>query len=566
MNRVSLLARSEGACCRIIRCLLLLLAGAAGAHGEGAEPDWSLQAATFGEPVPAPQECLSAEQSAMLRARAAASMDALVASGIALPKGEVACLFEWPVRPVGELSGHVAYAITNFVDHDSDSPESLRDYNCGARTYDLANGYDHDGTDIASVVHPWRRMRLDQLLAVAACDGVIVHKEDGHFDRNCGFNSLPANVVILQHGNGVRSVYAHLKEGSVTSKPTGALVIAGEALGVVASSGSSSGPHLHFEVWDEDDSIIDPFEGSCGSAASMWREQPPYYDPAILHVATSTQAPVHPPCPTEEPWTERQVFALGERTYFTCYGRDALPGDIIEFRLTRPDGSTEFSSTGTFPGYVSRYSPYWSGAVPSPGAWRVTFSVTGLPPVTRKFFVCPAGGIGEDGDADGTPDSCDPCPLTPSSLQSDSDGDGLGDDCDACPHVQDTALQVDTDGDGWGDACDGCVLFADPGQDDSNHDGASDACDLTWGDVAPAAAPDGVVDIADVSRVLSFTVATEIASVEDSRRADVAPASFASGSPETATPTARSPASINVMDVVLLLRVVAGLTQLSSPY
>ena len=53
------------------------------------------------------------------------------------------------------------------------------------------------------------------------------------------------NYIILQHTNGMTSVYAHLsqilvKQGDIVSK--------GKEIGKVGTTGASTGPHLHFEV------------------------------------------------------------------------------------------------------------------------------------------------------------------------------------------------------------------------------------------------------------------------------------------------------------------------------
>ena len=79
-----------------------------------------------------------------------------------------------------------------------------------------------------------------------------------------------------------------LQNGSVTTKPIGALVEQGELLGVVASSGCSGGPHLHFEVYDDTDQLIDPYDGACNGTnpgETWWASQRPYYDSAVNHVA-----------------------------------------------------------------------------------------------------------------------------------------------------------------------------------------------------------------------------------------------------------------------------------------
>ncbi|GEC89633.1 M23 family metallopeptidase [Brevibacillus brevis] len=60
------------------------------------------------------------------------------------------------------------------------------------------------------------------------------------------------NVVILDHGNGEFSYFAHLKEGSAKVK-VGDHVEKGDLLGLCGNSGNSSEPHLHYQVSDGKD-------------------------------------------------------------------------------------------------------------------------------------------------------------------------------------------------------------------------------------------------------------------------------------------------------------------------
>ncbi len=53
-------------------------------------------------------------------------------------------------------------------------------------------------------------------------------------------------VVILDHGNGIKTFYSHLERLDVAK---GQRVAEGEVLGTQGSTGKVTGPHLHFEVW-----------------------------------------------------------------------------------------------------------------------------------------------------------------------------------------------------------------------------------------------------------------------------------------------------------------------------
>lgn len=60
---------------------------------------------------------------------------------------------------------------------------------------------------------------------------------------------LAGNYVVIRHPWGEYSLYAHMKPGTARVK-VGQVVKAGETIGQVGSSGSSTEPHLHFQVCD----------------------------------------------------------------------------------------------------------------------------------------------------------------------------------------------------------------------------------------------------------------------------------------------------------------------------
>ena len=71
----------------------------------------------------------------------------------------------------------------------------------------------------------------------AVDDGVVVYAGWSNF----GYG----NLIVLDHGNGFQSLYAHLSEIYVVC---GQSVYQGTTIGAMGSTGNSTGPHLHFEL------------------------------------------------------------------------------------------------------------------------------------------------------------------------------------------------------------------------------------------------------------------------------------------------------------------------------
>jgi murein DD-endopeptidase MepM/ murein hydrolase activator NlpD len=208
----------------------------------------------------------------------------------AVDAGELS--FSLPIRCV---PGETCW-VANYVDIDP-GPEA-RDFTCGFQTYD-----GHKGTDFAVRDLGVMRRGVDVL---AAARGVVKGVRDGMDDvdfrgvdskllkgHECG------NGVLLDHGNGWRTQYCHMRKGSVAVRP-GQQIVGGQPLGKVGLSGETIFPHVHFQVTHAG-KIIDPFAGAaprslCGSAAEpVWdeeaREQLPYRPFAIYNVGISGHVP-----------------------------------------------------------------------------------------------------------------------------------------------------------------------------------------------------------------------------------------------------------------------------------
>lgn len=106
------------------------------------------------------------------------------------------------------------------------------------RRLDPINGESayHQGVDI--------RGRLGADIKATA-GGMVLRAS---YDRGNG------RYIVLDHGNGFRTKYAHLKQSLVQK---GDAVERGQIIGMVGSSGRSTGPHVHYEI-HYNDKIVNP--------------------------------------------------------------------------------------------------------------------------------------------------------------------------------------------------------------------------------------------------------------------------------------------------------------------
>lgn len=323
--------------------------------------------------IPEPTECISLKGRRIIEKQIEKNRKLL---GIdQRQKSNQIILFDWPLRAAEGFEDYEYHGISNFVDHNANYPDQITDYQCGARSYDLSEGYNHAGTDFFTWPFGWYKMDYDQVEIVSMADGVIVNKSDGNYDRNCGFGGGNWNAVYVEHADGSIAWYGHMKEGSPTSKAVGETVVAGEYLGVIGSSGNSTGPHLHLEIYDDAGLLIDPFDGACNSLnnQSWWADQRPYYDSGINKLATHNAVPDWGTCPEQEITNEFDSYCGGDLIYFISYYRDQLLGQVANHRVLRPDGSVWVNWDNSLGVEHYAASWWWSSfflpANPQQGLW-----------------------------------------------------------------------------------------------------------------------------------------------------------------------------------------------------
>lgn len=138
----------------------------------------------------------------------------------------------------------------------SSVPDTSADENYGGSLswpvpgfYGISSGYGyrwgslHAGIDIAGG-------GISGAAVTAADSGTVTLVKTGCThnygkDSSCGCNGGYGNYIVIDHGNGISTLYGHCADVYVS---VGQSVSRGEAIGSVGSTGWSTGFHLHFEV------------------------------------------------------------------------------------------------------------------------------------------------------------------------------------------------------------------------------------------------------------------------------------------------------------------------------
>ena len=103
----------------------------------------------------------------------------------------------------------------------------------------IYSGHGHDGVDIAAPIGtPVQAALSGVVLATGNTD--LVHDSAGHQCYSFG------KWIMLVHGNGINTMYAHLSEIDVSK---GQSVTTGQVIGLSGMTGYATGPHLHFGVY-----------------------------------------------------------------------------------------------------------------------------------------------------------------------------------------------------------------------------------------------------------------------------------------------------------------------------
>lgn len=143
----------------------------------------------------------------------------------------------------------------NELEQESRQLESIiRQYQSGNNSPQAGTGtYTWPTPSCTKVTSPYgmryhptlKQNRMHQGIDIGASMGATIVAADSGTVIFAGWMSGYGQVIIVDHGGGLSTLYAH-QSSFLVSK--GATVSKGQAIGKVGSTGWSTGPHLHFEV------------------------------------------------------------------------------------------------------------------------------------------------------------------------------------------------------------------------------------------------------------------------------------------------------------------------------
>jgi murein DD-endopeptidase MepM/ murein hydrolase activator NlpD len=272
------------------------------------------------------------------------------------------------------------WVVVNYYDHDpaegSPCQAGVEDYLGGQKTY--------DGHNAADINPPNFRSMDNDFPVLAAQEGRVVEIADGNFDRNIAWKAgTKANYVRIRHANGFETRYWHLKKNSILVS-VGEWVNAGQPIGVVGSSGYSSGCHLHFGVDDCDGNRLDPFlEG-------MWLNPPVYNTPLGFMDLWLKDGEIVDINDMKDPTPDVQMLSPGDDLGIGLYTGGGQPGEQFEVKVWRGDDTLFDSMSEVFVEEQCRALKrwWWNRTIDGvTGTWTVQVRINGMLKESKNFTV-----------------------------------------------------------------------------------------------------------------------------------------------------------------------------------
>jgi len=231
---------------------------------------------------------------------------------------------------------------------DTDPKEGWSDYRCGSLSKP-----NHSGTDFR--IRTLKDMKRG-VAVIAAADGTVFNIREGIEDRYYSDRTKQqqkemqkyglGNLVIIHHGKGWNTFYAHLKKGSVQVRKN-QKVKKGDILGYVGLSGLTEFPHLHFELRHKG-KRIDPFStrergsGCARVVKTYWSKKAladlVYQRTAFLVSGFSETRPTGQKDMESGDKAQAEFSSMSPTLFFWSYYFGSRKGDVTRTSIKDPDG------------------------------------------------------------------------------------------------------------------------------------------------------------------------------------------------------------------------------------
>jgi murein DD-endopeptidase MepM/ murein hydrolase activator NlpD len=173
--------------------------------------------------------------------------------------------YSFPKIPIGTMlfvpNGYGEF--TDWLEHytrEKPAVSSVPGRTCGA----ITEGYIGNNTFVWPTTETWisgydySPETNHRAIDIAGAIGNPIYATDAGVVVYSGTNTSGyGNLVVIDHGTGWQSVYAHMDRIDVYC---GDNVDQGGPIGTLGTSGNSTGPHLHFELRHEQNGIVNPLD------------------------------------------------------------------------------------------------------------------------------------------------------------------------------------------------------------------------------------------------------------------------------------------------------------------